>query len=228
VPTAARRGAGLVAELIGPSGSGKSSLLQTLCGRDARIAALPCPGRLEQLPQHLRNAPVWLPALLRSGEQPFTWPQARAMSYLGTWLASVRRLADEERVVLMDQGPVFRLAFLREFGAPALTRRPAFWRWWEAACARWAARIDLVLWLDAPDALLIERVRRRGAPHPIQGLSDAEARAFLGRYRRGFEEVVGRLRAAGGVSVLRLRGGETLDALAERARQALAAGARAA
>jgi hypothetical protein len=217
-----------VAELIGPSGCGKTSLARALRGGDARIAALPCPGRLEQLPQHLRNAPLWLPALLRGGERPFTWSQARAMSYLGTWLGSVRRLADEERVVLMDQGPVFRLAFLSEFGAPALTRRPAFRRWWEAACARWAERIDLVLWLDAPDALLLERVRRRSVPHPIQGLSDAEARAFLALYRRGFEEVVGRLQRAGGASVLRLGGGEALEVLAARAREALAGGARAA
>ena len=51
----------------------------------------------------------------------------------------------------------------------------------------WSATMSLVIWLDAPDSMLLERIRSRDRAHPCKEMSDGDASAWLGRYRAGFE-----------------------------------------
>ena len=121
----------------------------------------------------------------------------------------------------MDHGPVFRLAFLQAFGS-AITWSSAFRDWWERSRAQWAATLEALIWLDAPDALLIERVRERDLSHAIKKKSDAEARAFLARYRQAFQDVIRRFETAVGPVVLRFdTERESLDTIVNHVLEAL-------
>jgi thymidylate kinase len=165
-----------------------------------------------------------LPAFLRRPRSAltFTWAEARAMAYLRAWHGPASRLAAKDgSLVIMDHGPVFRLAFLREFGSAA-TRNSASRDWWERSCAQWTATLTVLIWLDAPDAVLIERVRERDRPHAIKNKSEAGARAFLARYRQALEDVIRRFETVAGPVVLRFdTERESLDAIVNHVLEAL-------
>lgn len=105
--------------------------------------------------------------------------------YLEFWLRELSGRWDRETAsVLYDHGPFFRLAAIEEFGPPSSA---GLRDWWESMREAWSAAIDLVIWLDAPDSLLLERIRIRDRAHPCKKMSDTDASAWLGRYRAGFE-----------------------------------------
>src|SRR5262245_13157097 len=150
------------------------------------------------------------------------------MTYVRAWHAPALRLAEEGKHVLMDHGPVFRLAFLDEFGSP-LTQSPAFQRWWQESLALWAGTLDLLICLNAPDDVLIQRVRGRDLGHALKSKTPLDARSFLGRYRTGFERVIDRFAAAARPRVLRIDTSRTpVDEVATRVFDALGELSRAA
>jgi thymidylate kinase len=221
---------GLLGEVVGPSGAGKTTLLRALVRRNPDVVPdLPLT-KLEQLPHYARNAALLMPTFLRRprGAFAFTWTQARAMAYLRAWHEPARRLTvDDGRLVVMDQGPLYRLAFLQAFAPPTITGSSAFREWWESSCAQWTATLGILIYLDAPDAILIQRVRERDRFHAFKKRSEPDVRVFLARYRQAFEDLIRRFEApAGGAVVLRLdseRGSldgivnQVLEALEERA-----------
>ena len=62
----------------------------------------------------------------------------------------------------------------------------------------------MVIWLDAPDAVLLERIRAREQRHTIKEQSEQEACEVLARYRRSFERTIAECGAGRQPSVLRL------------------------
>jgi hypothetical protein len=106
------------------------------------------------------------------------------------------------RVVVFDHGPLFRLTLLAEFGPP-LIAGARFRRWWDATLARWADRLDAVVVLDAPDDVLLPRIRSREQRHAVQDASDEEAWRLLGRYRAAYDMVLASLVATGQVALFR-------------------------
>lgn len=92
-------------------------------------------------------------------------------------------------VTLLDHGPIYRLAFLREFG-PAITTSQVYKRWWAGLHDQWIATLDMIIWLDAPDAILLERIRARDQRHTIKEQSEQEACEELARYRTSFEQTI--------------------------------------
>jgi hypothetical protein len=156
----------------------------------------------------LRDSAMMFPAFLTQyrSDRWFSREELRAIAYLGAWA----ELLDESRspessVTILDHGPVFRLATLREFG-PAVAQSAAFERWWRQASQRWRRILDAVVWLDAPDDLLVQRIRFREKDHIVKKCEDAEARRFLGRYRTGLESVLQGLMQGRLARVLRLSG----------------------
>ena len=89
----------------------------------------------------------------------------------------------------------------------------------------WAHTLDLVVWLDAPDAVLMGRIRGRGKAHRAKGADDVAAAEFLRRYRAAYAGELTMLRAAG-VRVLALdTQRETVGAVAGRVLGAIQSGA---
>jgi thymidylate kinase len=92
---------------------------------------------------------------------------------------------------------------------------------------QWAGTLDLVIWLEAPDAVLLERIRVRPHPHAIREQPEREAYAFLARYRRAYDEILEALTGSGQLAILRFdTTGAPPDAIADAVLGALRARAR--
>jgi hypothetical protein len=178
-----------VVELVGPAAVGKTSLLLALNGSDGRLRGGP------RLPKHrhLRSA-VSLAPTFAGLHRPFRgllWKEMKRMTYLSTLL----RLLKEPRfngagALVLDEERI---------------RSRAFQRWWSEASEQWARALDLLVCLDAPDAILIQRLRTRNQPHPVKAFSDDAIAQFISSYRAAYERVIASLTVSGGPRVIRVR-----------------------
>ncbi len=105
----------------------------------------------------------------------------------------------ECRAVLFDQGPLYRLARLSNTsGRP----HPVDDAWWRQAVSAWARQLDLIVWLDAPNLVLVERVAARRKNHLIKDQSPEQAERFLDDFRHRFESVFRALEQVAGPPIL--------------------------
>lgn len=192
----------LVAEIIGPPGSGKSTLLAALREQRPGVRSVAQMRSLGYLPALLSSAARQLPALARQR----SWWQVRQLVRLAAMQRAFSQPAPGA-VTIVDQGPVYTLARMHGAGMAA-----------EGSLYRqWAATLDLVIWLDAPDALLVERIDRRSKPHAVKGRPEHEAGAYLAGLRASFAYVVAQLQAQSGPRVLRFDTSQAgLDQIADQ------------
>ena len=196
----------LIVELVGPAGAGKTTLSRALSQRDEKIliAADLELRKSEHIPIFVRHVPFLLPVFLRRRRLSrwFTWDEIKAMVYLKAWPRVLRQQATKNgTTILLDHGPVFRLAKLHVFG-PDKLRSQDFERWWHSMFGQWAYTLDMVIWLDAPDALLVERINTRSQRHVVKGKSEREAYEFLARYRTSYKQILAKLTAYRGLTLL--------------------------
>ncbi len=206
----------IIAELVGPAGAGKSALSERLVGRVGALRAsvwlLP---RGWWLLNAVRSLPVLAALCLDTRSLP--WEDMRKFVRLRTLRQLLaRRAARRAPLVVLDEGPVFALAYTRLFGY-------ARWRadlpapWWRRALREWMGALDLVVLLDAPDAVLARRIRTRAKEHRVKQSSDAEIDAFTATYRSAFSLVLDTLVPETGARVMTLQSDdEGVDRTAER------------
>jgi adenylate kinase family enzyme len=199
------RSRALVVELVGPAGAGKTTLAEALARLDPSIHVDVSLSRLRTIPVYVVDLVRLLPDLVRyrRAVPRFARRDARAMVYLSGWRRELTKIGQGVRdATVLDHGPIFRLAYLSEFG-PALVRGTAFRRWWRREATAWGGILDLVVLLDAPDEQLVERIRSRERSHAVKDRPRDEASRYLNRYRTAFEHVLTVVRRAGDVEVLR-------------------------
>ena len=196
----------LIMELVGPAGAGKTTLSRVLTHRNPKIQI----GsdielrKTKYVPVILRNTISLLPVFLRQIRhgRRFTWDEIKYLLYLEGWPDVLRQEAtDRTSTVLLDHGPVFKLATLNEFG-PENLKTDDFEIWWNRMFKQWASTLDMVIWLDAPDLVLDQRINSRDQRHSVKGRSESEVVHFLARYRTSYEEILAKLRIAGGPRLL--------------------------
>jgi broad-specificity NMP kinase len=185
-------GAPAVVEVVGLAGAGKTTLVEALRQRDANVVvgAEVAAGRYARY--IVRHLVTFLPTFVRwlPRSRWFNWPETRSMVYLKAWPPALRVRPRGITASILDHGLIFRLAFLWEFG-PELTRSGRFEAWWNSALVECAGTLDLVVWLDAPEATLLARVHDRPGGHRIIERSTAEeSGVFLARCRRAYEQVL--------------------------------------
>ena len=208
----------LVVELVGPAGAGKTALLRTL-HRDPRIRAGVRIERMRHFFELIAHTTAFAPAamaLLGDGGRPF-WPGVRHFVRLRTFPQAIARAAAEgPGLILLDEGPIFSLGRLSVFqqanrGGGRLARH------WHAELNRWANLLDGVIWIDAADSVLAERIRTRRKEPRIKSGTDTEVTGFLNRYRVAYREIMGVLAASGRVRVVEIdTASVTTQQLAER------------
>jgi hypothetical protein len=148
----------------------------------------------------LSLGPVLAGARLSTGGRGWTAGEVRGLVYLQAWR---RELANRSSgTYLLDHGPVFRLASIAAHGPP-MARAPVFRRWWTRTAQTWGRLLDGVVWLDAPDAVLLDRIDSRARTHRIRHAEPETARAFLARYRDAYDVVLD-LVSQTGTPVLRI------------------------
>lgn len=132
----------------------------------------------------------------------FTWKEIKMIVYLNGWPHVLRRQAANSTITLLDHGPVFRLTRLNVLG-PKNMASQRFDTWWDNMFKQWSGALDMIIWLDAPDAILLDRIRARDKWHSVKKKSRRDAYEFLGRYRNSYESVISALIAKDGPSLLR-------------------------
>jgi shikimate kinase len=190
-------------ELVGPAGSGKSTLYRALAAQCELVTPGVPFGGLGHLRLGLRHAAQLLPAWLASQGRWLDEKELRSLNYVVGWAEGLERGAAEGTLAVFDHGPVFRLARLRAFG-PRWVEGAAFARWEQAAVARWARLLGALVWLDAPDALLAARIDGRDERHRMKGGTDVDTRRFLARYRAAYDALLAELAAAGAPAPIRV------------------------
>jgi len=183
----------LVVALAGLAGAGKSSLARALVALDPEIRARP---RVSWW-RYLASLPAVIPTFI-SLHRPYRgWLGKEMKRFLR--LEALHRLVQETtdcRMLVFDEGPVYLLSRILVYGGQNIQTR-SFDECWRRAIDTWAPALDAIVWLEAPENLLSERLRARGK-HPFADRSDEAVRRLLGAYREAFNRVIRELTAAGG------------------------------
>jgi hypothetical protein len=195
----------LVVELVGPAGCGKTSVASCLLAAgDAGQVGVLTPGwRLVLAAGSVAGRFVRDYAVTHRGTRWFTVGELRSIGYLVTWPRQLVRQAPGAGPVVLDQGPLYRLARLEAFGPP-VTRGASYRSWSAATAATWSSTLGLVVSLDATDDVLVARIRQRRRAHAVRDLADGEAAHFLGRYRAALARATEQVTCSGRVPVLRV------------------------
>ena len=193
-------------EVAGVAGAGKSTLTRSICELPGfHVGGFIHARRPSDLLQVLIGSPRSLPILVSGGWSAprMSWAEFKLMMYVTRWRSVFRRDRDRrDGITVLDQGPFYALVRLKAEGKPFTTTR-AFARWWNDMLRLWARELDVIIWLDAPDEVLRDRINGRAQHHRQKGRLADEAHGFLARYRLAFEGALRRMEALGSPEVLR-------------------------
>ena len=193
-----KQGRAVIVELVGPAGAGKSTLAQGVSAADATVRSglslwgLP---RADLMKSAIALMPTIVTAALGGGKSRLRGGEMAQMIRLGALGRAVRREAQSHRIIILDEGPVFALSWLDVFFTRNGDRVPAAWR--RRVVADWALLLDVVVFIDASDVTLAQRIRTRDKPHMVKDRPDEEIHGFSAGFRKAFDRVIGEFAKAG-------------------------------
>lgn len=193
------KGLSLIVELVGPAGSGKSTLSQMLSQKseDILLGVTPFVRGLLVSPFFLKHSLLLMPTFFRlysnkHNGRCFTRREMAWMAILNGWHHLLRRGKKDGKIIVLDQGPVFMLTQLHMFGPESLRNQSAI-KWWQGIYSQWATVLNMVVWLDASNTRLLERIRTRDQWHLVKNSTKPEVFEFLSTYRAAYEQVISML-----------------------------------
>jgi deoxyadenosine/deoxycytidine kinase len=194
-------------EVAGVAGAGKSTLTRLLCQSEADCSRADFIHA--RTPEHLAYIAHSLPRLLPilAGNLRLSphlnWADFKLLVYVTEWHRFLNRKPEYDHgFTLLDQGPIYALVRLKA-ESKAAASDPAFERWWNQMLELWADQLSAIIWLDAADQVIWDRINERGQRHKTKGEPLDVGRRFVTRYRRLFEEVLDRVNILGGPEILR-------------------------
>jgi shikimate kinase len=203
---AAQKQRPLVVELVGAWGAGKSSLVRSLVYRDGSVRAAPPVWSLPKPLLAIGGLQVLavLIRVLSTGER-LDWRESRQLMRLRALYHNLELLRRKgSRVVVVEDGPALILSWLRSAAHRSATNG-GMAPWWSGVVRRWAKTVDVVVFLDAPETVLTQRVLARPQSNPFKDRPESELAEALERSRTAYGEVLSDLGALDGPPVLAFR-----------------------
>lgn len=195
-----------IIELVGLAGAGKTTLAHALSqsGENIHVDDDLALKKRAHMPIFAGSVPHLLPLVLRRDQRSsgFTWNEIKAMAYLKGWPPFLRQQNSANRTILLDHGPLFKMATLNAFG-PEKLQSTRFDKWWQSTFKQWADALDMIVWLHAPQKMLLERINARNQRHAVKGKSELEAAQFLARYQTSYDQVLAKIELYGGPKIIR-------------------------
>jgi thymidylate kinase len=194
----------MVVEIVGPAGAGKTTILSALNKHDEKIRPIYGFRRKRYIPFYVKHAILLLPFLLLQYAKG-RWYSSREINRMirlkATRQILEHQVAKEGLLILLDQGPIYTLSVLAGFGSQN-TKNQDFVKWWEKTLQEWAITLDLIIWVDAPDEVLLERIQTRDKQHLVKKKSNQEAVDFLGQFRTVYKQTIEKLTVNGGPQII--------------------------
>jgi hypothetical protein len=163
-------------------------------------------------------APIFLHIFATNGIKSITLREMAWMVVLNGWHHRLRRqVSKDSSLIVLDQGPIAILAELYVLHQNILQSQ-AVKKWWERILTIWAHSLDLIIWLDTSDTVVIERVRHRSRWHLIKDQTDIEALDLNSRFRGINSKLISNMLAEiNGPSIIKLdTGKESLDQITKK------------
>jgi len=186
-----------IVEVVGPAGAGKTTLCKLLSlTQGIRLGNFPDVRKAANAPFFIRYGlgltPTWVCASRSDGRRlsrrEFAW-----LTILSGWpMVLKKELKRNDGIILLDQGPVYLLSELDAFGPDYLKDRRTE-RFWQMRYRQWAATLDAVVWLDAADQDLLDRIRSREKEHIVKAEPGQMVFGFLRRWRGAYMRTLSRL-----------------------------------
>jgi hypothetical protein len=185
---------------MGPAGAGKSTVFESLLARDPTVLATPTLRHKRYAAVVAVNIVTALTTLVRhraiDREDPKE--QVRIMMYVQALPRVLPELGSPgDSAIVFDQGPLFLLTRFN-----FTDERLATWR--NRMLDTWAPLLDMVVFLDAPDSLLQERINTREKWHSLKGADGRSGLDVLRAHRQLYEHTLETVTARpGGPAILR-------------------------
>lgn len=210
-------------EVVGLPGSGKSSLVERLPALVDGVDIAVRPGRLWELRAYIGSGLALAPVVGRRwATRSGSWAEAMRMLKLDAWLSMLHyRSVTRARALILDQGPVY---LLHRLGAEGLDGNSvaAAAAWHDSMLERCARSLGAVIALDAPNEVLIHRIRDRSKVHRLKHQPRESAWAALTDQRERLRRLLDQLQARGLPKVVWIDTSEaSLDRATLRTLQAL-------
>ncbi len=210
----------LLVEIVGAAGAGKTTLLSTLRASGQPIEAVFSFRQLVYAPYFTKAIIETLPFLVRqwvNGQSHSRKVMLWLIRLSATYQILQRQIQQPgQRIIVLDQGPIYMLMRLVEYGATQGSNE-ALDRWWHQSLVAWAKLLDLVILLDADENVLVQRVFERSKDHFAKDKPEAEAKEIILRHRRLYRQVVDQLTDSGKTRLLYFdTGSYSVDQLLEK------------
>lgn len=186
-----------IVEVVGPAGAGKTTLCKILSSYNVSICLSNFPDirKISSAPFFIWNGLQVSPALLNLSRHNIRNLNRREFAWLAIlygWSGILQKEMKINKTILLDQGPVYLLTEVSTFG-PEFLREKKAEKLWQDLYARWADSLNMIIWLDAADTELINRIRSREKEHIVKNEPDETIFAFLARYRNAYTRTIRKL-----------------------------------
>ncbi len=185
-------------ELVGVAGSGKSTLARTLAGGNSKFTKVivPTTDKLRNLPFFARSFGSILPVIFsyaQKCDRQFTPRELAWMMIIKNWAEHLSKYENNfSNTLLLDQGPVFLLTSLFCFG-PSCKEERIKEDFWQPIFKKWADALDMIIFLDASNDILYQRIFSRPKSHLVLEQNRVVVFDFLNRWRSGYTTVLHQL-----------------------------------
>ena len=190
---------GMVVELVGPAGVGKSTLYKALNSKGFPWLVChwsPPVWEISNTPFFVKNILKLIPTFIRmsgNGDRLLKRREIAFMAILNGWQKKLRKeTANSNKIIVLDQGPISIMAYLKVWGPKGLFSSNMT-EWWEKIYGKWMQGLDMVIMLDTTDENIMWRINNRPQDHHLKGESANVMLDWLNKYRILYDQIVSRL-----------------------------------